>query len=164
MSKRFRQRREQGINAIAGTTDEVANHEAVDTQVQYDYDYQDGTTSYAGGFPVQREKIHREASGRPSGSINSNANVHDDIDWEVGGVQGRVDSVPYSVGVVSSDLVENFALTGQQAVIRRQQNPGGNVGPVGTSDPNMILALAYEQAANQYYPNEASQYDLVKSV
>lgn len=164
MGKKFRQRREAGIEAIVGQSDVVANHEAIDTQVQYDYDDHFGTTTYDGVFPGQREQIHREADRRPSGSISSDANIHDNIDWEIGGVQGEVDALPYSLGVVSSNLVENFDLNGRQAVVRRQENPGGNTGPVGTSDHNMLLALAYDQSANQYYPNEASQYDVVRSV
>lgn len=166
MGQRFRNRRDAGIQAIAGMSDVVANHEAIDTQIQYDFDDHFGTSDYGypNAFPVQREIVHTMADSHPSGSINSNCNIHDDIDWEIGGQQGEVDGVPYSLGVVSSDAVENFALDGRQAVIRRMQNPGGNVGPVGTSDHNMLLALAYEQSANMFYPSEASQYDMVRSV
>lgn len=171
MGKRFRNRRDATINAIVGADDVVVNHERLDTDVQYQVEgFSSGALGkwYQPAFPGQRETVHTEAEGRPSGRLSGVGSVRDDSvsgpGREVGGQPGLVDGVPYSLGVVSSDLVENFALTGQQAIIRRQANPGGNTGPVGTSDHNMLLALAYEQQVNQFYPNEASQADLVRAV
>jgi hypothetical protein len=171
MGKKFRQRRDATINSIVGTDDVVANHESLDVAVQYENEPAHlGTTQYQydSQFPGQRELQHREAQGYTPPTIAGVGTIRDDsvsgANREANGQRGRVDIVPYSVGVVSSNLVENFDLTGQQAVIRRQANPGGVTGPVGTSDHNALLAMAYEQSVNQFYPNEASQYDLVKSV
>lgn len=117
-------------------------------------------------FPGQREIFHPEAdrytpaTGVMDGQGNDTYNL---IDREIGGQRGWINDLPYSTGVVSSDLVEDFNLDGRQAVIRRQGTKQG-VGPVGTSDSNGRLALLYAQAVNEYFPNEASQADLVRAV
>ena len=133
-------------------------------------------------FPGQREAIHGEFETQttPNTSPNYGA-IGQSFDKpnalptdmpkvtssyaisEDGGASGIVDALPYSTGVVSSDLVENFWLDGRQALIRRKRNPS-DTGPVGTSDPNAILSIVFAQQANQYFPNESSQGDLVKAV
>jgi hypothetical protein len=90
--------------------------------------------------------------------------IGDNINREIGGVSGDANGYLWSTGVVSSDAMENFWLDGKQAIIRRMDNPGGVSGPVATSDHNALLAMAYAQMANQYYPSEESQYDLIRSV
>lgn len=117
-------------------------------------------------YPGQREVFHPEADRTtPStlimdGQGNETFNL---IDREIGGQRGWIDNLPYSTGVVSSSLVENFDLDGRQAVIRRQGSKQAH-GPVGTSDSNGRLALLYSQAVNEYFPSEASQADLVRAV
>lgn len=171
MGKRFRNRRDATVNAIVGKDDVVGNYESYNPNVQYETEPAPvGTTQaqYDPQFPGQREIQHREAEGFTPAVYAGVGSIRDDsvsgTNREANGQRGRVDITPYSVGVVSSNLVENFDLTGEQAVIRRMPNPGGVTGPVGTSDHNALLAMAYEQSVNQFYPNEASQYDLVKSV
>lgn len=125
----------------------------------------DGTgvlTAYADPqFPGQTELFHAGANAQPL-SFGPVGDIQDRIDWEIGGVSGEVDNFPWSLGVVSSDLVENFELDGRQAIIRRMDD--NNYGPVGTSDHNMLLAMSYAQQINQFYPNEQSQYDLIRAV
>jgi hypothetical protein len=168
MSKKFRDKRAaSSMQYVYDTDDIIYNNEMIDTSFD-DANGGEGSDSYFGTtvmdyqYPSPMEIVHTEAEGyTPVGSpIGS---IKDPIDYEVGGQRGRVDNLPYSTGVVSSDLVENFELDGRQAVIRRMRNPS-SVGPVGTSDHNMILALAYRQMTNQFYPNEGSQADLVRSV
>lgn len=117
--------------------------------------------AYDPGYPVQTEIYHPMADDfkpmpTPIGDI------HDNIDWEVGGQRGAINPV-FSLGVVSSDLVENFWLDGRQQIVRRGANPS-RFGPVGTADHNALLGLAWAQQVNQYYPNEASQYDVIQAV
>lgn len=165
MSQRWRTQKRASAITPADPDDVVANHNNVDTSPQDNSPIMGGVTMaylFNQDFPVQKELIHVEADSTtpqpvPIGSIK------DQIDYEVGGQRGLVNNVPYSEGVVSSDLVENFTLDGRQAVIRRMADKN-STGPVGTSDHNMLLALAYAQAANQYFPNEASQSDVVRAV
>jgi hypothetical protein len=118
-------------------------------------------------YPGQAAIVHREAQGFTPPQTNNLVGVGNDtfnlIDREIGGQRGRIDIVPYTEGVVSSDAVENFELDGRQAIIRRKRNPSDE-GPVGTSDSNGMLALRYAQAVNQYYPSEYSQADLVRAL
>lgn len=114
-------------------------------------------------FPGPRETRHVMAQQRPASYPSRQESNHDNIDYEVGGQHGQVDANPYSLGVVSSDSVENFSLDGRQAIIRRGRNPS-DVGPVGTSDHNTLLGLALAQSVNQYYPNERSQSDVIRAV
>lgn len=130
--------------------------------------YYGGTQEREPQYPGQWEVINREADRyTPAvGYIDSQGNdTYNLIDREIGGQRGWVDDLPYSMGVVSSDLVENYALTGEQAVIRRTRNPSDHGStPVGTSDYSSHLALLYEMNASEFYPNEMSQADLVRSV
>lgn len=144
-----------------------ANYNTEDQVLAY---YQGGNATMmiedSSTLPVQHEYFHTEAEGitpdqrQFAGPGNSTYNM---IDREVDGQRGRIDILPYSTGVTASDSVENFALTGEQAIIRRGRNPS-DTGPVGTADSNGILALQYAQQVNQYFPNERSQSDLVRSV
>jgi hypothetical protein len=84
------------------------------------------------------------------------------IDREVGGVSGQSGFMFSDKGPVSSDAVENFNLDGRQQIIRRRLE--NSYGPVATSDHNALLAMAYAQLTNQYYPSEESQYDLIKAI
>lgn len=90
--------------------------------------------------------------------------VKDHIDYTVGGNRGAVMRSPNAPnGPVHTDGVENFALTGEQAIIRRPHGTQGD-GPVATSDANAFLAMAYGQQVNQFYPSEKSQVSLIHSV
>jgi hypothetical protein len=106
-------------------------------------------------FPGPREFYHPMPMDNAHFPTAGFGSIRDNIDWEVGGVSGLVNVLPYSLGVVSSDLVENFALTGQQAIIRRQPNPA-SAGAVQTADFNALQSIAYAQAAASYFPGEAS--------
>jgi hypothetical protein len=127
----------------------------------------DGTTWYDDQMPGGREDFHAEFENAVESELAPNASpvIRDDIDWQVGGQAGVVNRFPYSThGPVSSDGVENFSLTGEQIYLRRETEQRQLYGPVGTSDSSALLALAYAQMQNQYYPNESSQIDLVMSV
>lgn len=117
-------------------------------------------------YPGQYERWHAEWQDAKEydPSYYPQLYIKDLVDYNDGGQFGLVDNLPYSTGVVSSDLVENFALTGEQATIRRDTDLRQMDGPVGTADYNGATALMYMQLVNQYYPNEASQGDLVGSV
>lgn len=143
-------------------TDEVTETEGNQNGTLADNDF------YGSQYPVQREKFHPTADSIPADRMHMSG--PDDsvgiegIDREVDGkAMGRVDAITYSTGVTSSDLVENFELDGRQQIIRRGPNPASK-GPVGTSDASAFLALAYAQSVNQFYPNEESQADLIRSV
>lgn len=169
MGQKFRNRRNtDGYVAPAGI---VARQDAFDTSVQTDFPVMGGTSPVLGdpnipaqgGIPIEFEQQHTMADAR-NASYPSIQQRYEDIDYEVGGVNGQVDGVPYSTGVVSSDSVENFALTGEQAIIRRGGNPGQATGPVATSDHGALLAAAFAQSQNEYYPNEASQADVLSAI
>lgn len=171
MGKRFRQRRNGTINDVTGKDDVVANHETYSTDIQYQFEGYSSSNhglDWDSSFPGPREIRVTQTTDSYFPAYAGVGSIRDDSvsgpNREVGGRAGEVGDLPYSLGVVDSNTVENFELTGQQAIIRRMPNPGGNTGPVGTSDHNMMLALAYEQQVNQYYPNEASQADLIRSV
>lgn len=127
----------------------------------------DGTTWYGPDMPGEREDFHAEFQNAHESELTPNAApvIRDNVDWQIGGQSGLVDRFPYSLhGPVSSDAVEDFALTGEQIYLRRESEQRQMYGPVGTSDSSAMLALAYAQMQNQYYPNETSQADLVVSV
>jgi len=113
-----------------------------------------------------REIYHPMAAGfypADPQSLAGQGDISDKIDWEIGGNPGVVGDNAYSLGVVDSTTVEDFGMRGEQAIIRRQRNPS-DTGDVGTSDSNALLSLLYAQSVNGYYPNEASQADLVRTV
>lgn len=117
-------------------------------------------------YPGPREYFHPEAAEFTPSKLKMDGQGNDTfnmIDREMDGLRGAVDDQPYSLGVVSSDLTENFWLGGQQAVIRRGRNPSEH-GPVGTSDYSGRQALQYAMSVNQFFPNEASQADLVRAI
>lgn len=170
MGKRFREQRNKRLEKSVATSvvvDDLAVNQAVVGTVYREplVPYQDGydrLTDIADNWPTQLENFKPGANGveynnTPVGSIK------DLVDYEIGGQSGLAAfAFPRSTGVVSSDAVEDFTLTGQQAVIRRQ--PDTNYGPVSTSDHNALLALAFAQSANQFYPNEESQFDVIRSI
>lgn len=162
MSARFRTRRAD--STYVPPRGIVARQESFTTAPQDDNPYQGGTSDLTNpAFPGGFELVHVMAQARNASYPSLQSSVKDYIDYEVGGQQGQVDGVPYSTGVVSSDAVENFALTGEQAVIRRGYNPS-STGPVGTSDHNAVLAMAYAQQVNQYYPGELAQADVIAAL
>lgn len=69
-----------------------------------------------------------------------------DIDRTVGGLPGMTNRLPYTVGVVSTDAVENFQLTGRQIRIRRQ--PENQWGPAqgGAAGQQALHAGIAQQA------------------
>jgi hypothetical protein len=167
MGKRFRDRRKpEAVSTVAVIDSEYVNHSNVGTLYQEPlvpyYDGEIAAYDVDQGFPVQYEEFQSGASGvayntSPVGSIK------DDIDYEIGGASGMAGfAFPRSEGVTASDSVENFWLDGRQAVIRRKLDT--NYGPVSTSDHNALVALAYAQSVNQYYPNEQSQFDVIRSI
>jgi len=146
---------------------DTTSNQVTNTTVQYVYDgLAAGTMAldYSPEYPITPETYRPMAASHPVGTLlmPDDRDVHDDIDWTVEGQMGENDST-YSLGVVSSDAVENFSLDGRQAIIRRGRNPSAQ-GPVGTSDHNTLLGLAYAQSVNQYFPNEESQADLIQGV
>jgi hypothetical protein len=161
MSARTRNRRR---TALVITDDPDVNVQNLDLGYQYAMEPLEGGSmvEYGVAFPVQREEY------RPMADVDylhptPVGDIHDEIDWEIGGVRGEINPV-YSLGVVDSNTVENFWLDGRQQIVRRQGNPSQASGPVGTSDHNTLLGLAYAQQVNQYYPNERSQYDMIQAV
>lgn len=126
----------------------------------------DGTSRYTADYPGSREVFKAEFEDAPMSDLVGYPalSIKDDIDYQVDGQMGLVNRFPYSTGEVSSDAQENFALTGEQVYLRRESEGRQLYGPVGTSDSSALLALAYAQQQNMYYPNEMSQADLVVSV
>jgi hypothetical protein len=165
MGARFRSRQAAPDYQPPGNL--VQAHNAVDTRPQDNEELLGGTSDKlyvtSDGYSLQSEVQHVMANAHAADYPSRQYSNHDDIDYEVDGRRGQVDGVPYSTGVVSSDLVENFALTGEQANIRRPYSNQAD-GPVGTSDHNGLLAMAYMQSQNQYYPGEAAQADVVRAV
>lgn len=176
MSQMFRQKK--GITFTQGGTPEILpQHD--DSNVMEGYEMFDPTLSdnnimkpistddllvaHTATFPGPRETYHPMPMDNTHFPTAGFGSIRDNIDWEVGGVSGLVNVLPYSLGVVSSDLVENFALTGQQAIVRRQPNPASQ-GAVQTADFNALQSIAYAQASASYFPGEASQGDLVKAI
>lgn len=125
-----------------------------------------GSNGYGDEYPGSREDFHAEFENAVESDLAPNPQlvIRDNIDWTIGGQMGVVNRFPYSTGDVESGYVENFDLTGEQIYLRRETEARQLYGPVGTSDSNALLALAYAQMQNQYYPNEASQADLIRSV
>ena len=67
-------------------------------------------------------------------------------DPEVGGIAGTVENIPFAMGQVESNTVENFEMLGQQAVF---QSPDVNHwGDVGYLNQSGILAAS---VASSYY-------------
>lgn len=118
------------------------------------------------------EMVHGEFAGPDSWPMNYWAedtlyavgSVKDQINYEVQGQRGRLDTLPYSTGVVDASLVENFEYRGQQVMLRRETDKRQAVGPVGTSDYAGGLAITYAMLTSRFYPNEVSQSDLVRAV
>jgi hypothetical protein len=175
MSKRFRERRnaranpDETVATVARDDRDVVNPVNVGvTYVNQLTPYDDGTfAAYllpdGAIFPTPVEYFQTGNNARPYTTAGP-GDIGNNIDREIGGVSGNANGYLWSTGVVSSDAMENFELDGRQAIIRRMDNPGGVTGPVGTSDHNALLAMAYAQMANQFYPSEESQYDLIRSV
>lgn len=168
MSQAFRNRRSNGSARVPSNI--AARNANVDTSTQDNHPLMGGdaneyfTDPGAHNFPtVGKETRHVMAGWQDASYPSRQFSNHDPIDYEVGGEHGKVNGNPYSVGVVSSDAVENFSLDGRQAIIRRGRNPS-DVGPVGTSDHNTLIGLALAQSVNAYYPNERSQSDVVRAV
>lgn len=126
----------------------------------------DGTTLYTTEYPGAREDFNAEwrRAAEYDPSMEPQLYIKDLLDYNEGGQFGLVNNLPYSVGVVSSDAVENYDLTGEQVLLRRETEARQMHGPVGTADSSTLLAIAYAQQVNQFYPDEASQADLVVSV
>lgn len=175
MGKRFRERQKAKANATVTDTlaarpdDLIVNHENSGTIYGPDLTpYDDGTYPVymlPGGqtFPTPVE--HFQTGNRAVAyTHNPIGDISDRIDWEIGGVSGDANGYLWSTGVVDSNTVEDFTLDGRQAIIRRMPNPGGVSGPVATSDHNALLAMSFAQMANQYYPSEQSQLDLIRSI
>lgn len=116
---------------------------------------------YSPSFPGPREDYTPDAAnyvtyGAPVG------NIRDQVDWEIGGQPGMTKFVG-STGVVGRNSYDAFDFMGEQAVVRRMADT--NYGPVTGSDYNALLATLYVyQEANQYFPNEAAQGDVIKAV
>jgi hypothetical protein len=170
MSRRFRRSRQTTSQAPLTVdnndfrNESSVNTEPTDSQLAYD-GFLNGTMAYnySPSYPSPHEIYHPMAdTAVQRNPVSSNQRIADNVDRTVGGVMGEINPT-YAVGVVSSDNVENFALDGRQQIIRRGRNPSDR-GPVGTSDHNTMLGLAYAQQVNQYFPNEQSQTDLVRSV
>jgi len=117
---------------------------------------------FANAFPNVGQRIHTEADSYRPQPVPVGV-VRDQVDWEIGGERGLVDNVPYTLGVVESNTVENFDLRGAQAVIRSMPNPSAT-GDVRTSDSNQLLAAQFAQMANNVFPTDASRLDIVRSV
>lgn len=117
-------------------------------------------------FPGNREEFHPGTVGLytlQALGYGGQGNVRDNVDWEIEGQSGIVNDALYSTGDVGRDIVDVHAMGGEQAVIRRMRNPS-EAGAVATSDYNALLAISVAQATAGYFPNEASQVDLVKVV
>jgi hypothetical protein len=90
-----------------------------------------GSLSDAAQWPgvLQRPIIHLtdqdNQDGLPAPSYPATPDM---VDWDVGGRPGLVNRLPYGRGVVDTNTVENFALTGRQIKLRRQ--PENQWGPV----------------------------------
>lgn len=169
MSKRFRDKKKNAQSAVASVlvadpivvnTDNVGSVYAEPLVPYYGGEFP--ATDIGNNFPGQYEVVNTGTQVQRFATAPIGV-VKDMVDYEVGGQSGLVNDWPYGTGVVSSDAVENFNLTGEQAIIRRQPDPN-RVGPVGTSDHNQLLQLAYAQSVNQFYPNEQSQFDLIRSI
>lgn len=145
----------------------VVNHDNVKTEYAEDLTpYDDGSypaNLLPGGerFPGPVEYFHTGADATPY-TYTPVGVIRDNIDWEIGGESGDANGYLWSTGVVDPNTVENFDLTGQQQIIRRMADT--NYGPVATADHNALLAMAYAQQMNQFYPSEESQYDLIRGV
>ena len=86
-----------------------------------------------------------------------------EIDEEIGGATGQLNKSMYTLGVVSSNNVENFELTGRQIRIRRQ--PDGNYGPVsGGMDHSANYLPQYAQGTNISVPDEWLYADLGSAI
>jgi hypothetical protein len=160
------------VPMIASRDDVYTDYDAYGSELNYTTEtgmvgtMGDGTSRYTADYPGSREDFHAEFEDAPMSELGGNATavIRDDIDQQIDGQMGLVNRFPYSMGEVSSDAQENFALTGEQIFLRRDSEQRQMYGPVGTSDSSALLALAYAQQQNMYYPNEVSQADLVASV
>lgn len=174
MSKRTRdKRRALRASAVEPASSTVSELQIMEQQLTPSLNLEDingyalGTTNDIPGeyssFPLTWENFRPDAwDGIPAYVTPTDNYVRATaINQEIGGQSGQK-GFTYSTGPVSSDAVENFALDGRQQIIRRQ--PDTNYGPVSTSDHGALLAMAYAQQVNQFYPNEQSQYDLIKAI
>lgn len=170
MGAKWRAQRKASLNPTPmpydpSDTDPYEGYVMYDPSWQQFAYYLDGTTpmDYMQSLPGPRSDWHPETGGVGFSTLGA-GDMDDHIDYEIGGQSGAIDNTAYAInGPVTSDGMENFWLSGETAIIRRGRNPADH-GPVGTSDSNALLSVIYDQLANQYYPNEASQADLVRSV
>lgn len=114
-------------------------------------------------FPGPREDRFVDAENYvPFGPDYAIDSIRDNVQWDIGGIIGQTKNVG-STGVTDPQTVDAHSFTGQMAVIRRM--PDTNYGPVKTSDHNSLLSLLYAmQEGSHYFPNEASQIDVIKAV
>lgn len=118
-------------------------------------------SQYGASYPGPREDYTPDSANY---TIDSSAVgvIRDQIDWEVGGQPGMTKFVG-STGVVGRNSYDQFDFSGEQTVVRRAADT--NYGPVTGTDYNALLATLYVyQEANQYFPNEAAQGDVIKAV
>jgi hypothetical protein len=116
--------------------------------------------NYEPGYPGPRELRHVDAANYSTFMFDPN--IHDNVDWAVGGIPGQTKFVG-STGVTDSKTIDQHEFQGQMAVVRRM--PDTNYGPVTTSDHNSLLSLLYMmQESSHYFPNEVSQADIIRSV
>ena len=121
-------------------------------------------------YPKDLEHFHPDSRNVPvphAGVVT----IKDALDYEIretyGGpyIQGgqALTHAMFSTGVVEPTNVDAHYLDGSQAIIRRMADT--NFGPVATSDHNSLLSLLHSmQESSAYYPNEASQLNVIQSV
>ncbi len=153
MSARFRRKRQALL--VAATPADAGNDQAWSGELDMQY------PTPADLFPGPREHRVTDAMNGPEFTL-AQMSIHDNIDWEVGGNPGATKNA-YSTGVVDPSNVDAHDYDGGQAIVRRMRDT--NFGDVGTADYNSTLALVFQMSeADQYFPNETSQADLILGV
>lgn len=125
--------------------------------------YGAGTTRYdlgAGAWPSLTGRPQFVANDEELGAgVPVNAwQTASEFDWDVGGQPGMVGHLGYTAGVVDTNTVEDFELTGRVIKVRRPVE--GIMGPVATPDYAASFLPAYAQQGYRETPDAILYPDL----
>lgn len=116
---------------------------------------------YNGGPAYGIDQVHRIDTTDHEGSW-ATASVGVSVEYDIGGQQGKVDNLPYSIGAVNSNLADSHSMRGQVLRIRRraERSPG----PVGQGDYASQLQLSIAQTVVAEAYAAASQASIAQAL
>jgi hypothetical protein len=138
----------------------VAGSSGLDYPAEFDYAFPGYVVNGWQNTTADERPPDAELAPGEAYSFGSTFNLT--TDPTVGSLPGMVNRLPYASGPVDSNLVENFAMTGEYISIRRKAEASS--GPVGASDYSSYLAAALTQAALAPAPVDRINAELLMSV